>query len=80
MLNLHPQILKKNGRGQFVILSFKEFQAIQELLEDADDVAALRRARTEDDPATPGLTLEQVQMQLGLTGPRKPRQENARRK
>ena len=67
MIKLHPQFLKKNGQEQFVILSFKEFRAIQDVLEDADDLLALREAREEDDPSAPGFTLEEVRMQLGLT-------------
>lgn len=70
MLKLHPQILKKNGRGQFVILSYEEFQAIQELIEDAEDISALRRAREDDDRSAPGFTLEEVRVRLGLTGKR----------
>lgn len=66
MIKLHPQILKKNGQEEFVIISFKEFQAIQEALEDADDLMALREAREKDDPKVPGYTLEQVKLELGL--------------
>lgn len=65
MIKIHPQILKKNGHGEFVILSFKEFQAIQEMLEDADDILALRQAREEDDPSAPGHTLEEVRLLIG---------------
>jgi len=80
MIKLHPQILKKKGRGEFVILSYEEFQAIQELLEDADDLAALRQARKNDNPSASGYTLEQVRMRLGLGGGRKPRRKAARRR
>jgi hypothetical protein len=80
MIKLHPQILKKNGQGEFVILSFKEFQAIQEMLEDADDLLALRQAREEDDPSAPGYTLEQVRVRLGLTKRRKARRKAAKRR
>ena len=80
MIKLHPQILKKNGHGEFVILSFKEFQAIQEMLEDADDLLALRQAREEDDPSVPGYTLKQVRMRLGLSKPRRTRHKRAKRR
>jgi len=80
MIKLHPQIIKKNGQGQFVILSFKEFQTIQEALEDADDLLALREAREKDDPSKPGYTLEEVRMELGLTKRRKPRRKRAKRR
>jgi len=78
MITLHPQILKKNGREQFVILPYREFQAIQELLEDADDVLALEAARAEDDPRVPRSTLEEVQLRLGLGPPRKSRRKAGR--
>jgi len=80
MIKLHPQILKKNGQGEFVILSFKEFQAIQEMLEDADDLLALRQARENDDPSVPGHTLEEVRLRLGLTKPRKTRHKRVKRR
>jgi hypothetical protein len=80
VIKLHPQILKKKGRGEFVILSYEEFRAIQELLEDADDLVALRQARKEDDPSVPGYTLEQVRMRLGLGRRAKTRRKAARRR
>jgi len=80
MISLHPQILKKNGRGQFVILSYQEYQAVRELLADADDLAALRRARHTDDPSKPGYTLEQVRVRLGLGRARTARRKPARRR
>ena len=67
MIKLHPQFLKKDGKDQFVVLSFKEFQAIQEALEDAGDLIALREARETDDPSVPSLSLEKVKTRLGLT-------------
>ena len=36
MIELHPEILEKNGKKEFVILTYEEFVAIQEALEDAD--------------------------------------------
>ncbi len=78
-MTLHPQILKSNGRGRFVILSYKEFRAIQEMLEDAEDLRDLRAAREADDPSEPSLSLEEVKLRLGLT-PRKPRRKPAHRR
>ena len=45
MLKLHPEILIKNGKKQFVVLPYKEFVALQERLEDADDLMELRKAK-----------------------------------
>lgn len=80
MVKLRPQILKKNGRSEFVILSYREYQAIRELLEDAEDLRALQEAREADDPAAPGYSLEQVRVRLGLRAPRKARRRAARRR
>jgi len=80
MINLRPQILKKNGRGEFVILSYKEFLAIQEALEDAADVLALQQAREEEGPSSPRYSLEEVRMRLGLSKPRKARKQRAGRR
>ena len=45
MRKLHPEILKKNGKKQFVVLPYEEFVAIQERLADADDLMMLRKAK-----------------------------------
>ena len=80
MINFHPQILKKNGRGEFVILTYKEFLAMQEILEDADDVLTLRQAREKEDPSAPRYSLEEVRMRLGLSKPRKARKTRSQRR
>lgn len=48
MIELHPEILEKNGKKEFVILTYEEFVAVQEALEDADDLRDLRAAKLED--------------------------------
>ena len=45
MLELHPEILKKNGRSEFVVLPYEEFLSVQERLADADDWLELRKAK-----------------------------------
>jgi hypothetical protein len=45
MLKLHPEILQKNGKKQFVVLPYEEFLAIQKRLNDADDLLELRKAK-----------------------------------
>ncbi len=67
MIELHPEILVKDGEKQFVILPYEEFAAIQEALADADDLAALRIAKQEEHDA-PTVALEQVVDDLGLHG------------
>jgi len=66
MIELHPQILTKDGEKQFVILPYDEFAAIQEALADIDDLAALRKAKSEEHDA-PTVTLEEVIDNLRLS-------------
>ena len=66
MLKLHPEILSKNGRKQFVVLPYEEFLTVQERLADADDVLELRQAkRTEGRKKS--IPLAAVKRELGLT-------------
>ncbi len=66
MIELHPETLKKDGK-QFVILTREEFAAIEQALADGEDLAALRAAKKEEYDA-PGVPLEQVVDELGLSG------------
>lgn len=59
MLELHPEILEKNGKKEFVILPYEEFLAIQEALEDAEDLRDLRAAKQED-ADKPGMGIEEA--------------------
>ena len=43
--NTEPEIITKNGKPVSVILPIKKYQEILERLEDAEDVAWLRRMR-----------------------------------
>ncbi len=65
MITLHPEFLKKEGRNEFVVLPYEEFVALQELLEDAEDVLDLRTAKQEE-KAKPSVTIENVKKELGL--------------
>lgn len=48
MLNLKPNILERDGKKSFVILTYEEFLSIKEALEDADDLQCLKEARAEE--------------------------------
>jgi hypothetical protein len=63
MIQLHPEILKKNGKEEFVVLPYEEFVAIKELLSDAEDLSDLRTAKLEESDK-PGLTLEEARKKL----------------
>ena len=57
MVTLHAQIIKKNGRKDYVVLPYDEFLRVQEELEDYDDLRSLREAKeTEKDAPTIGMT------------------------
>jgi PHD/YefM family antitoxin component YafN of YafNO toxin-antitoxin module len=62
MLELHPEILMKNGKKEFVVLTYEEYGAIQELLNDYQDLLDLRAAKAEekDKPTTPLSNLKAI--------------------
>ena len=65
MIELHPEIIEKDGKKQFVVLTYEEFLAIEEALADADDLTKLRAAK-KDEHDTPTITLERVVEELEL--------------
>lgn len=42
---MNAQIIKKNGKNEFVVLPYDEFQKIQEELASYDDLRCLREAK-----------------------------------
>lgn len=68
MLKLHPEILSKNGRKQFVVLPNKEFLAVQERLADAEDLMDLRKAKRAKraEGGKKSIPLTAVKRELGL--------------
>jgi hypothetical protein len=62
---LHPSFLKKNGRKEFVVLPFVEFEEIEELLQDAYDIRRLEQARRKN-AGKPGIPLAEARKRLGL--------------
>lgn len=42
---MHPQILEKEGKKEFVVLPYEEFLQIQEELENYEDLKELRREK-----------------------------------
>ena len=54
-MNIHPQVIEKEGKKEFVILPYEEFVAIKESLEDYEDLKELREAKAEeaDKPTVP---------------------------
>ncbi|CAN5905075.1 hypothetical protein BH24DEI2_BH24DEI2_20170 [soil metagenome] len=64
-LALHPKFLVKNGKREFAVLPYEEFEALQEILADAADLIDLREAKEAEGDA-PTVSLEEVKRQLGL--------------
>lgn len=48
MIELHPEILKKDGQSEFVVLPYDEFVKLQELLEAYEDLIDLRATKKDD--------------------------------
>jgi len=56
-MELTAQIIKKNGKKEFVVLPYNEFQKIQEELASYEDLRCLREAKiAEKDAPTVGIT------------------------
>jgi len=64
-IELHPEFLTKNGEKQFAVLSYQEFVALQEWLEDAEDLLDLRAAQKEEADA-PTISLSELEKEFGI--------------
>ncbi len=64
---LHPQVIEKEGKKEFVVLPYEEFLQIQEALEDFEDLRELRKQR-EESMATPSRSLREIGQELGFEG------------
>jgi PHD/YefM family antitoxin component YafN of YafNO toxin-antitoxin module len=62
---LHPQIIEKEGKKEFVILPYEEFLQIQEALEDLEDLRELGREREESRRAQ-SRSLREIGKELGF--------------
>ncbi|MDT8390321.1 MAG: type II toxin-antitoxin system Phd/YefM family antitoxin [Lentisphaeria bacterium] len=65
MLALHPQILEKDGRKEFAILPYDEFQRMSEELADYQDLKDLRAAKSKEADAGT-LSLAEAREELNL--------------
>jgi predicted DNA-binding protein (UPF0251 family) len=72
MLRLHPEVLKRDGKKQFVILPYEEFEAIREAMEDLEDLRDLRDAKAKE-VHFQGIPFAEVQRRLREKGKRKKR-------
>ena len=64
MVTLHAQIIKKNGKKDYVVLPYEEFLRVQEELEDYDDLRSLRKAK-ETEKDAPTITMADLKKKVG---------------
>ena len=64
MLTLHPHILEQDGKKAFAVLSYEEFEEIQAVLQDYEDIKNLRAAKAHEANA-PTVSLREARRQLG---------------
>ncbi|TVR60427.1 MAG: type II toxin-antitoxin system Phd/YefM family antitoxin [Spirochaetaceae bacterium] len=64
-MELHPKILEKNGRKEFVILPYEEFEQIEQELGAYHDLQELREAK-EAEVDSPTEPLSDVRKTLGI--------------
>lgn len=64
MIELHPEIIKKNG-NEFVVLPYEEYEALKELLADYQDLLDLRAAKNKES-GEPSVPLSELKEQFGV--------------
>ena len=64
-VDLHPQIVEKNGKKESVLLPYAEYIALREWIEDMEDLLELREAKRAEGNVA-GRPLEEVAKDLGL--------------
>lgn len=65
MLKLQPNILERDGKKAFAVLTYEEFLGVQEALEDYADLCELREAKAAEFNA-PDTPLSEVRQKLGI--------------
>lgn len=65
MLSIKVQILEKDGRKEFVILTYEDFLRMQQQLDDYDDLRVLRRAKDMEKDA-PTVNFEEAKAMLDI--------------
>lgn len=65
MIQLHPEFITKNGKKEFAVIHYEEFEALQALIADIEDLMDLRAAK-ESEANQPSVPLAEVKRMLGL--------------
>ena len=64
-MTLHPQIIEKEGKKEFVVLPYEEFVQLQEEIEEYEDLKDLRSAKETEENA-PTVSLAEGKKELGV--------------
>ena len=64
-MELHPQVIEKNGKKEFVILPYDDFLKIQEELESYDDLRMLREAKEKEGNSST-ISLKEAKKELNI--------------
>nr|VFK23626.1 MAG: prevent-host-death family protein [Candidatus Kentron sp. MB]VFK27982.1 MAG: prevent-host-death family protein [Candidatus Kentron sp. MB] len=64
-MKLHPQLIQKQGKNEFVVLSIEEYESLTRLVEDYEDLKDLREEKNRSQEQKP-VPLKTVVKELGL--------------
>lgn len=64
-MEIHPQIIQKDGKNEFVVIPYEEFILLRDKAEDYEDLKDLREAKSVAEDA-PGITLNETIKELGI--------------
>jgi hypothetical protein len=65
MVSLHPEILSKDGRKEFAVIPYEEFVAVQEMLDDIEDLQDFADAKAAEGNE-PTIPWDEVKRKLNL--------------
>ena len=65
MVDIHPNILERDGQKAFVVLPYEEFLMMEEELRQFEDLKQLREAKAAE-AESPTVSLDAVKKELGL--------------
>jgi len=64
---LNIQIIKKNGKKEYVVMPYEEFLRVQEEMDDYQNLRCLREAKKAEENA-PTISLEELKKHLKMPG------------
>lgn len=67
-VTLNPSFIERAGKKEFAVIPFEEFEKLQILLRDIEDLVLLRQAKAEDDGTR--ISLTEMKYQLGISDAR----------